>query len=279
MPPGSPVDVQFIGHSEGAVVNSETILRLNAQGWPAGAQAGYLKVTMIDPHAANNNIKAPQYSVSNGVLGQIARMMINDYQSKAKDPLPVVTPNVQDAEVFYQHTPVSKTFGSNGGIYNLWGQVPVQGSAHYYDLTAPGISHGGKFGIQDWYRLNVVPTLGTGGTQITTSAVTGALQPGGTSTPNGRREKVDYAGTAAANVTVHLWAGLPTSSKVIPIGKTYSSADGTWRITTRALAPASYRVVATTAPPHGIGPHHTRVYYRPTAWLGTLTIPPRRPVV
>src|SRR6185437_4126034 len=128
-PANEPVDVHFIGHSEGAVVNSQAILWLNKNGWPANAQAGYLKVTMLDPHAANNNITAPQYSVSNGLLGAIAKEEINAYQSKAKDPLPVVTPNVQDAEVFYQHTPVRQTFGSNDGIYNLWGQVPVQGAA------------------------------------------------------------------------------------------------------------------------------------------------------
>src|SRR5262249_18387767 len=149
------------------------ILRLNAQGWPANLQAGYLKVTMLDPHAANNNVPGKQYSVSNGLLGYIARSEINAYQSKPKDPLPVVPPNVQDAEVFYQHTPVRETFGSNAGIYNLWGQVPVQGQAHYYDLTAPGISHSGKFGVPDWYRLNVVPKLGDGSGFISASAVGG----------------------------------------------------------------------------------------------------------
>jgi hypothetical protein len=233
---------------------------------------------MLDPHAANNAVVGQQYSVSNGLLGQIARGVINAYQSKAKDPLPVVTPNVQDAEVFYQHTPVSETFGSNSGIYNLWGQVPVKGAAHYYDLTAPGVSHAGKFGVQDWYRLNVVPTLGDGGTAITAAAVTGAQQPGGTSTPDGRREKITYAGTAAPGVVVRLWAAPPDVSRVAQVGRARAASDGTWRITTRGLLPGSYRVVVTTSAPRVAGPHGRPSYYRPTAWLSTLTIPPARPV-
>jgi hypothetical protein len=274
-PADEPVDVHFIGHSEGAVVNSQAILWLNRYGWPANAQAGYLKVTMLDPHAANNNIAAKQYSVSNGLLGVIARQEINDYQSKAKDPLPVVTPNVQDAEVFYQHTPVRQTHGSNGGIYNLWGQVPVQGAAHYYDLTAEGISHAGKFGVQDWYRLNVVPTLGGGGTFVTTSAVTGAQVGTAAPTPSGRRSHVEYAGTAAPGSIVRLYAAPPDQSTVTQVGRARVNPDGTWDLTTRALMPGRFRVAATTSAPRIPGKRWS--YFRPTAWLAPLTVPPASP--
>jgi hypothetical protein len=270
-PATAPVDVHFIGHSEGAVVNSQAILALNTYGWPANLKAGYLKVTMLDPHAANNNITAKQYSVSNGLLGYIARSEINAYQSRAKDPLPVVTSNVQDAEVFYQHTPVRQTFTSNGGIYNLWGQVPVQGEAHYFDLTAKGISHAGSFGVQDWYRLNVVPTLGDGGMTITASAVSGA--PTGVLTPsaNGNREQVQYAGTAAPGTHVRLWAAPPYESTDVVVGRARAASDGSWQITTKPLASGRYRVIATTTAPRFAG--HRRSYYRPTAWLPALTVP------
>ena len=275
-PDNEPVDVHFIGHSEGAVVNSEAILRLNADGWPANAKAGYLKVTMLDPHAANNAFPGKQYSVAGGLLGTIARSQINAYQSKAKDPLPVVTDNVQDAEVFYQRTPVDQTFGSNGGVYNLWGQVPVKGHAHYYDLTAPGISHAGKFGVQDWYRLNVVPKLGDGGTFVTTAALTGSQVGGETASRNGRREEVSYSGTAAPNTVVHLYAGAPGQSTVTPVGRTTTRADGTWDLTTRPIAPGRYRMVATTSVPRTRG--ERAAYFHPTAWLGILTVSPGRPV-
>lgn len=271
-PANEPVDVHFIGHSEGAVVNSQAILRLNAEGWPANAKAGYLKVTMLDPHAANNAVQGKQYSVSNGVLGFIAKQTINDYQSKAKDPLPVVPSNVQDAEVFYQHTPVRLTFGSNSGIYNLWGQVPVQGQATYYDLTAKGISHAGKFGVQDWYRLNVVPTLGGGTNLVTDAAVTGAQTGAVTPTAAGRRERVEYAGRAAPNVVVHVYAGTPDQPRITEVGRTIAESDGSWDLTTKPLIAGRYRVAVTTSAPRTRG--HRFVYLRPTAWLGPLTVSP-----
>ena len=271
-PANEPVDVHFIGHSEGAVVNSQAILRLNATGWPANAGAGYLKVTMIDPHAANNAFGGKQYSVSNGVLGFIAKQVINSYQSKAKDPLPVVTANVQDAEVFYQHTPERLTFGSNSGIYNLWGQVPVQGNASYYDLTAKGISHAGKFGIQDWYRLNVAPTLGGGANFVTTAALSGAQTGVVTPTASGHRERVEYAGHAAPGVVVRLYAGAPNQVTITQVGRTVAGPDGSWDLTTRPLVAGRWRVAVTTTAPRT--PGHRFVYLRPTAWLGPLTVAP-----
>src|SRR5262249_7347562 len=147
--------------------------------------------------------RGQQYSVSNGLLGQIARGEINAFQSKAKDPAVVVPPNVQDAEVFYQHTPVALSGGSNHGIYNLWGQVPVHGPATYFNLTAKGISHGGKFGVQDWYRVNVVPTLGEGAPFVQADTLTASEV---SATGAGRRQRMEYAGTAGPGATVRLFA-------------------------------------------------------------------------
>ena len=107
-PADAPVDLHFIGHSEGAVVNSQALLRMNQAGLPANLKAGYIKMTMLDPHAANNGVLGPQYSVGEGPLGWLAKQEINAYQSKAQDPPVIVPPNVQDAEVFYQHTPVRR---------------------------------------------------------------------------------------------------------------------------------------------------------------------------
>ena len=275
-PAGSPVDLHLIGHSEGAVVNSLVVKELNAQGWPANLQAGYLKVTMLDPHAANSSIRGPQYSVSDNQfgLGIIAQDMINSYQSRAKDPLPVVTPNVQDAEVFFQHTPANKA-ETNSGIYNLWGQVPVKGSAIYFNLTAKGLSHSGTFGVQNWYLDNVVPTLGGGETTITQIALTGhetATTPSATA-PG--RTAVTYNGQAAAGCdgaalrgAVHRASGGP--------GGNHPGRSGRLMVDHHAcLAPGRFRVIASSNVPGSAAttPDGRSFFLRPTAWLGPLALP------
>ena len=208
-PASDPVDLHLIGHSEGTVINSLVALRLRDEA-PPSLEAGYLKVTMLDPHAANNAVAGQQYSVSNGLLGWYAKLSIDRFQERAKDPAVLVPDNVDDAEVFYQHTPVSEA-QSNGGIYNLWGQVPVHGPAHYFDITGPGISHSGTFGVHDWYRLNIVPTLGDGSTFTRTNALTVAQAPEtvqatdrGANVSTGRRPS--FTGTAAPGATVRLIA-------------------------------------------------------------------------
>lgn len=276
-PASDPVDVHFIGHSEGAVVNSEALLQLNRQGMSPALNAGYKKVTMLDPHAANNNLAAKQYSVSGGLFGWLARQEINKFQSKAKDPLPVVPANTNEAEVFFQHTPAKKA-DTHDGVYNLWGQVPVQGQAHYYDLTAPGVSHSGKFGVQDWYRLNVVPTLAAGEPAVRSGALSGeAVGAAPHDGPGGDpRQPVVYAGKAAPGTTVRLLAGRTDSQRMTPVARGTAGADGTWTLTTQPLLPNSYRVVAVSGSPRRIPGHH-RSFMRPTAWLGALTVAPPRP--
>ena len=216
-PAGAPVDLHFIGHSEGTVVNSQAIQLLNKHNaWTPGLKAGYLKVTMLDPHAANNGVRGQQYSVSNGLLGAVARGEINAFQSKAKDPAVVVPSNVQDAEVFYQHTPVAKSGGSNDGVYNLWGQVPVHGPASYFNLTAPGISHAGKFGVFNWYEDNVVPTLGTDAPFVQTDTLA-AAEVSETAAGAGR-EKVEYTGTAGPGAGGLARRGCRGSRRSTPAG-------------------------------------------------------------
>ena len=80
----------------------------------------------------------------------LARMIVPHYQGEAKDP-PACFPSIVDqANVFYEHTAATA-----GGIYNLWGQVPVKSegpAVHYYNLTAMGVTHSGKTGVNYWYR-------------------------------------------------------------------------------------------------------------------------------
>lgn len=274
-PATDPVDVHFIGHSEGAVVNSQALLRMNRDGLSPALKAGYLKMTMLDPHAASNNVPGPQYSVQHGPIGWLARQEIDAFQSKAKDPAVVVPANVQEADVFYQRNPVSQTNGANGGVYNLWGQVPVSGRANYYDLTAPGISHSGRFGVQDWYRLNVVPTLGVGAPQVRADAVTGGeVAARATRVGPGARQSVSYAGASAPGSTVRLLVARGVHD-LKPVGRTHAGPDGSWRLTTRPLTPGQYRVVAVSRLHHV--PGQRTLSMRPTAWLPPLNVADGRP--
>ena len=71
-------------------------------------KAGYLAVTMLDPHAANPDVPGQQYSVASGPLGWLAKVVIDDYQARAHDPRVTVPPGADRVEVFYEHTPASR---------------------------------------------------------------------------------------------------------------------------------------------------------------------------
>jgi hypothetical protein len=275
-PESAPVDLHFIGHSEGAVVNDEAIRSLE-QDMPPQLKAGYVKVTMLDPHSANTGVKGQQYSVANGFLGWVAKMTIDRFQSKAKDPAVVVPPGVDDTEVFYQHTPVSQA-ETNDGLYNLWGQVPIHGPAHYFDLTGRGISHAGKFGVQDWYRLNVVPTLGEGSPLANANVLTVSQDPrtlagtaNGADVAVGRRPI--YGGIAAPGATVSVLATRAGSSDVLHLGRTDANAAGDWSLTARALPQGRYKIKALAdAPKNAAG---KVLHMRPTAWADPLIVDAR----
>ena len=172
VPAGDPVDLHLIGHSEGAVIVSQALFHITET--PALAQ-GFTELTLLDPHPAGNGIKGQQYSTEGGLMGSIATSEIRSFQAKANDPLPYIPGNVDDAQVYYQHTPVGIAH-TNGGIYNLWGDVPVAAApgvpVHYADLTGPGISHAGDFGVFVWYQTDVVPLLGNGPAFVNPGALT-----------------------------------------------------------------------------------------------------------
>lgn len=270
-PASEPVDVQFIGHSEGAVINGLVIQRLQSTA-PPQMQAGYLQETMLDPHAANNGVQGQQYSVGSGLLGWIARLEITDFQARAKDPVVLVPSNVDNAEVFFQHTPASQA-ETNHGMYNLWGQVPVAGPAHYFDLTGHGISHAGRFGVQDWYLKNVVPTLAEGAPRVDANVLT--IQPGfelgqkaslATTT-----NRPTYTGTAAPGTTIRLYARAGFA-ELMKVGEAVASEQGTWSITTRHLATGQYRIVAVANVPNA--PGQRPIHMRPTAWGRPVNVGP-----
>jgi hypothetical protein len=272
-PEGEPVDVHFIGHSEGTVVNSVGIRTLE-KNEPEPLARGYLKATLLDPHAANNHAPGGrQYSVSQGLLGDLARWIIDGYQQKAKDPLPVIWGNVDSADVYFQRTPIAGAKGSNNGIYNLWGQVPVpvkgDTPVRYYNLTGVGISHTGYVNVVDWYQVHVVPNLG----DDSPFTDPGLLNGGPVTTTGGTELEVKspvFQGAAAPGTRLSLRARPRTSSQAIVLGATRADEQGDWSLTSRPLPNGSYHVRA-----KGVAvadPKWPRVLVIPKARLGTITV-------
>jgi hypothetical protein len=260
-PANDPVDLHFVGHSEGAVVNTQAMVALENEMSPQ-LKAGYIQDTLLDPHPANDAIPGQEYSVASGPLGWLATAEINSFQSKAKDPPVFIPPIVNDAEVFYEHTSTGNSHGVNDDLYNLWGEVPVEGPAHYYNLTAAGATHAGNTGVNQWYADFVAPTLGTQESMVQMLQLNGQIdQPAATATgatPAAAQTALGsafvtsdngqpvFSGTAAPNSTIRLYIG-PASkpSKISPAGWTRANAAGQWSLTTNGpLANGRYRALA-----------------------------------
>lgn len=292
-PTNSPVDIHFIGHSEGAVVNTQAIVRASATASETPQlKAGYWEDTLLDPHAANPDFPGRQYSVASGPIGTIAKLVIDNYQSRARDPLVFVPNRIDASEVFYQQTPANRDHNENGGVYNLWGQVPVPGASTYFNLTPAGIVHGGDNGVYAWYKLHVVPLLGDGsvgtnsialnGAQVATSATSatgvasGATKPSSTvttsATPAADPGLATFAGQAQAGTTVYLRASHPGSNSLRTVGEAVANSDGAWQTQIAPLPAGKWRVVASSKVVGGIA--GKRPIYATTP-LGDLTIPKR----
>jgi len=267
-PASDPVDLEFIGHSEGAVVNTNAIVKLEREITPQ-LRSGYIEDFLLDPHAANNAVPGQQMSVA-GPLSGLAQYEITHYQGIAKDP-PVFIPSVVDeAFVFFQH---SKSTAS--GIYNLWGQVPVKSDGplvHYYNLTDMGVTHSGKTGVDWWFRDFIVPTLGYQAPLVSGLELNGQID--GAQAPaiavgdqgnlvrrldNTRSDRVygpaqvvqtdqpEFSGTAAPGSIIRL-ALSPAAQpmKLDLAGVTTASSTGQWSLTTgHPLRDGQYRTLVT----------------------------------
>ncbi len=240
-PSTSPVDVQFIGHSEGAVVNTQAIVDASANQTPQ-LKAGYWEDTLLDPHAANPDFPGRQYSVASGLIGAIAKMVIDNYQARARDPLTFVPPRVDSAQVFYQQTPANRDHNQNAGVYNLWGEVPVKGPASYFNLTGSGVVHSGKNGVYTWYQNHVVPTLGHGAPGLTQATLSGSASTATTSstTPSA----ASFSGTAEPGSTVFVRVGPPKTNQLRTVAQAVASPTRAWAATVPSLPSGNYRAVA-----------------------------------
>ena len=287
-PSTDPVDIQWIGHSEGTVVNTQAIVAVAASPTPQ-LKAGYWEDTLLDPHAANPDAPGRQYSTS-GFFAGIAKAVIDNYQARARDPLAFIPPRVNEAQVFYQQTPAYHDHGENSGLYNLWGQVPVKGASRYFNLTPSGIVHGGNNGVYAWYQYNIVPQLGDGAPLVRQAGLTGSMvgstttsntaaAPGSTTTAKAGTVPVaptigaaipTFTGYAQPGATIAIRIGKPNTNQLRPVASTVAGADGTWTATiTQNLSPGNYRVVATSRVTGPVAGKHPVVAYAP---LGSLVV-------
>ena len=266
-PASAPVDLDFIGHSEGTVVNTYAIVKLQDRMTPQ-LKAGYIEDTLLDPHAANNNVPGQQYSIGGGILAPLAKAIISNYQASADDPPAFVPSIVDEAQVFFEHTTAATD------SYNLWGQVPVQSNGplvHYYNLTPSKVTHSGNTGIQFWYRNFIVPSLGDQAplvqelqlkgqiddAQVVTSAslAQGSSASQAIAVRNDRvygpeqvvqTDQPEFSGTAAPGSLVKISlspAAKPWVSSTV--GMTRADDSGQWSLTTfRPLHNGQYRVIA-----------------------------------
>jgi hypothetical protein len=264
-PASAAVDLHFIGHSEGTVVNTQAIVALEKSMTPQ-LRAGYIEDTLLDPHAANNNVPG-QYSVGGGLLGALAGSLIHRYQAQAHDPPVFIPPGVDAAQVFYQHTQASHDHGVNQGLYNLWGQVPVPDLSGnpiaYYNLTGAGATHSGNYGVALWYRNFVAPTLGSQAPLVRTLRLEGQINQATTPRSsvsvasalrhlqawdpvrNAQDSRPEFSGTAASGSTIRVYLGPASRPTAIAFaGQTTAGANGEWTFASRPLKNGRYRGVA-----------------------------------
>jgi hypothetical protein len=265
-PASAPVNLEFIGHSEGTVVNTYAIVALEPKLTPQ-LQSGYIQDILLDPHAANNSVPGQQMSFG-GVLGGIARAIVTNYQAQAKDPPAFIPSVVDEAQVFFQHSQAT-----SNEIYNLWGQVPVKSDGpvvHYYNLTDMGVTHSGKKGVNYWFRDFIAPTLGNQAPLIQELQLNGQINNAESSSTasvsqtrlvqqadSARANRVygpaqvvqnnqpEFSGTAAAGSIIRLYVSPAAKPmNLVLAGVTRANDIGQWSLTTRhPLANGQYRTL------------------------------------
>jgi hypothetical protein len=164
--PGDVVDVNFIGHSRGDVVISQALEDLEGVNDPA-FHGGYIQMTMLDPHPANNQFGPINWDPNN-VLADFIAAFTYIFQALVQDPQVIVPPDVTRAVEFDQQTPSGQHFAAPVEQFlNLWGEGPTAlpnqtgqpiPSQNLTGVIAPGIGLIGHDEVHDWYTANVVET-------------------------------------------------------------------------------------------------------------------------
>jgi hypothetical protein len=165
------VDINFIGHSRGAVVISNVLQGLVGTKDPV-LQGGFMEMTLLDPHPANNAFS--QFSFL--PFGTDFAPFVLLFQALTMDPQVIVPSNVDQVFDFDEQSPAGQlgwlmgflqTFSSfqlSQFILNLWGEpagaIPNQSAQPIEEqkltnVFAPKIGLIGHSEVPLWYIANV----------------------------------------------------------------------------------------------------------------------------
>lgn len=277
-PTGAYVDVDYIAHSQGTVVVSQAAQWMDNHTTP-GIASGYGRMTLLDPHAANPEAPNNDESLPGGWLGWMTKTVIAWYKGNARDPLVRVPDSIDEADVYYQRTPVGVN-DANNGRYNLLGQVPVLGTARYVQLNSPGIAHSGGGGVYTWFYFNALPSYATGDQPANPSvlettaieATDGTWRRNWLTTSDASPQ---WSGVAAPGATVRLYVS-PASGgidKAIPLSTVVADSAGKWTLKPAdPILAGNYEVHIRAFLPAGLPKANTRLM--PTIRMGGLTVRP-----
>lgn len=182
------IDLHFIGHSRGSVVISEALKGLEQdlalknedpekQAVITAMSRGFIRMTMLDGHPANNRTQA--YSASWWQVG-VGVVGLNLFQLVASDP-DIVVPGIVDySEAYYQNTltsDASADLASYENLLNLWGVLPVSGKLDDEQSLTGYVGHGQ---VPVWYTDNVEQLIepGSGWVVLTTPKTQPTIHPG-----------------------------------------------------------------------------------------------------
>ena len=124
------VDLDLIGHSRGAVVVSQALQDLVGTTDPI-LNGGYKTMTMLDPHPANVRYFLGDHSFGKYPLKIVLEAYLI-FETFALDPQMVIPANVDQANLYFQHTPArsfSILANPTEAILNLWGEEPKTSSS------------------------------------------------------------------------------------------------------------------------------------------------------
>lgn len=177
--PTDVIDIHWIGHSRGAVVNGQALQMMVQNGTiPAAMARGWIKMTMLDPHPARNGPMGPLCSFdAQSPIGWLLFISCAAFQATTQDPDAIFPNRVNQPEVFFQHTRYSDA-PSWERFLNLWGVSNIIPTSH--DWTHAGIGHAE---ITEAYRIAEIET--------TLASTSTAEDPAGTSEPASVPQSVD----------------------------------------------------------------------------------------
>jgi hypothetical protein len=177
---GDVVDIHLIGHSRGTVVVTQALQHLSTAS--PSFEGGYVELTLLDPHPANNEFgkwydegSFTDMMATNPLYGSIVNRIYDiikdatDFQNAAQDPSLKIPKNVKKIDVWYQNTHADDLSNEPDQEYimNLWGLIGsnvIQNNSGvliepHDKTTKPGVKPAiGHNQIPDIYEEQVVET-------------------------------------------------------------------------------------------------------------------------